>query len=110
MSKPVKITWPKNLGLEDWGRMRKEIEGIGYDHVRIGASDVACAIGKSEWKSPARLYAHLCGAHDSFFIKETTAAGHLLEAVNAARYMAYVPGDEQQTLLNWQHGVKVRKI
>lgn len=110
MSKPEKIMWPKGTTLESWQTLRHQVEGIGLSHTRIGASDVAATMGVSQWKCPARLYYHLLGIHNSFHITESTAAGHLLEPVVAARFMAFVPDDPAQSLTNWQYGVKTRKI
>lgn len=111
-SKPKKILWPKGTGLQSWGSLRSELEGSSNldGPCRIGASDVAAAMRVSQWKCPARLYYHLTGMHNSFHITESTAAGHALEPIIADRFMAYVPGDEQQSLYNWQNGHKVRKI
>lgn len=108
--KITKIKWPKGLTLEQWGEERKKVEGIGQNFVRIGASDVAATMAASRFKCPARLYAHLCGAHSHFQISQSSAAGHVLEPIIADRFMGYLPDDEEQSLLNWQYGHKLRKI
>src|SRR5690606_21630267 len=109
-SKITKIKWPKNLGLEEWLQLRKEVEGIGKDFVRIGASDVVVAVAPTKWKCPARLYSHLIGEYSNASISEETAAGHALEPIVADRFMGYIPDDPIQSLYNWQYKTKVRKI
>lgn len=110
-NKPIKVMWPKKANLETWGQLRKEIEGVGNpDIVRIGASDISVCTGTNTYKCPARLYHHLTGYHSSFFITETTAAGHALEPIIADRFASYIPDDEMTSLINFQNGFHVRKV
>lgn len=106
-----KIKWPKKINLDQWGTLRREIEGVGNPNVvRIGASDLSVCTGTNTFKCPARLYHHLCGAHQSWFITESTASGHALEPIIAQRFEGYVPDDLEASLINFQNGFKVRKL
>jgi YqaJ-like viral recombinase domain. len=109
-SKITKIKWAKNLSMDDWGLARKKIEGIGDpDIVRIGASDVSVITGTNRWKCPMRLFYHLTGYHHSFFITETTLAGHLQEPITISRWESFDPNSEEQSYINALNKVKLRK-
>jgi len=109
-NKPRKIVWGKGADMNAWAAMRSEMEGINDDEiVRIGASDVSVITGSNPWKSKQRLFYHLINYHHSFFITETTLAGHLNEPTTIKRYEAYVHNDEQESLNNSLNGVSVRK-
>lgn len=109
--KPYKIKHPKKCTHEQWGEFRKKIEGLGDENiVRIGASDVSVITGSNRWKCKMRLFYHLTGYHNSFFITEQTLAGHLIENITASRYESMVLGDEEQSLFNSLNKVKVRKV
>lgn len=110
-NKITKIKWAKGGDMDAWGNQRLEIEGLNHsDIVRIGASDVSVITGTNKWKCPMRLFYHLTGYHRSFFITETTLAGHKMEPVTIDRWESYVVGNEEQSLLNSLNGVKVRKM
>lgn len=111
MGKVSKIRWPKGLDTSGWEYMRThEIEGVGRDYVRIGASDISVITGSNKYKCPARLYHHLTGYHHSFLLTETTLAGHLAEETVMKRWEGYVLGDDYQSLLNVRDGKRVRKV
>lgn len=108
--KLTKIKW-SSKSMEDWALERKNMEGLNSpDVVRIGASDVSVCTGSNKWKCPQRLFYHLTGYHSSFFITETTLAGHLMEKVTISRWESYVADNEQQSLENSLNGVAVRKM
>ena len=110
-NKPKKILWKKGLSMEEWGEERQKMEGIGNPDVcRIGASDVSVCTGSNKWKCPQRLFYHLTGYYSSFFVTETTLAGHLMEPITIGRWESYVANNEQQSLENSLHGIKVRKM
>src|SRR5690606_19011110 len=106
----TKIKWPRGLDTNGWEQMRAEVEGIGRDYVRIGASDVSVVTGSNRFKCPQRLFHHLTGFHHSFFITESTLAGHLAEATVMKRWEGYTPDDEYQSLMNVRDGIRLRKV
>ncbi len=110
MGKITRIPWVKNGSHEQWLQQRATVEGRGsLDVVRIGASDVSTVVSSNLWKSPTRLFYHLCNLHTSFFIDEKLLSGHLLEEITIKRWNSYVHGDEEQSLLNTMHNTPVRK-
>lgn len=108
--KVTKINW-KGKSRAEWSKQRKELEGIGdTESVRIGASDVSVILGTNKWKCPARLFHHLTGFHDSFFMTERTISGHLMEDIIKRRWEALDTEDEMATLENVMEGTRLRKI
>src|SRR5699024_12747102 len=87
----------------------RSLEGIGdTESVRIGASDVSVILGTNKWKCPARLFHHLTGFHDSFFMTERTISGHLMEDIIKRRWEALDTEDEMATLENVMEGTRLR--
>lgn len=106
-NKPIKVKWLAK-DHKAWEEQRKDIEGVGKPYTRVGASDVACILNDSKWKSKRRLFLHLVGEHSQFQMSETTVAGHILEPTIVSRWESW-DADEDVFLKNLMSNTKLRK-
>lgn len=108
-SKTKKILWKEDWTTQEWEEQRANLEGIGLDYVRIGASDIGHILFSSKWKCKRRLAYHLIEGYNSFEITETTLEGHLQEPLTVDRWESW-DADPLVAMKQVQNGVKVRRL